>query len=274
MYILSAVLKNGQTTVALYDEAYKLLAKKAESQADLAALCSQLLSERELPMADVKHLGIAVDGTRASSQALAEETEQKLGIRCYVASTAGAGALGEAYLAGDLPSLILLNVDDTVQSGIVIDKRLYTGIKQLGGNVAHTVLHFEGYECTCGRKGCFEAYVGKAGLCRVAAESGIKDADSVTYVKLFAMRTPEAERAKQLSVKYLANGIINVINLFQPNELVLQGPFTEVGDALMAPLMETVLNEQYTHSMPNKCKIRIADKATDATPLGAALLGR
>ena len=142
------------------------------------------------------------------------------------------------------------------------------------GDVAHMVIHFDGYECTCGRHGCFEAYASLAGLRRIAAEAGMADTKSLTHMQLFSMDTPEAERAKSLYVKFLASGITNIVTLFQPHDLVLEGAFTEVGDALMNPLMEIVLREQYSHDMSNKCTVRLAKWDANTALLGAALLGR
>ena len=86
------------------------------------------------------------------------------------------------------------------------------------------------------------------------------------------MTTPEAERAKEMYVNYLASGITNIINLFQPNELVLEGSLTEAGDKLLKPTMDIVLREQYTRSLSTKCNVRFASVKEDTTLLGAALL--
>ena len=83
----------------------------------------------------------------------------------------------------------------------------------------------------------------------------------------------KAETAKKLYVDYLASGITNIINLFQPNELVLDGPFTKVGDALMNPMMDIILREQYSRNMPNKCNVRFTNNE-DTALIGAALLAR
>ena len=258
MYIISAVLEKGQLKVALYDKSYKVLAKKEGSEADLGTVFHSIMSEGGVKPTDVEYVGIASDRPIASG------IEKHTGIKCYETSIISARALGEAYLSGDVNFLAMLKVDDTVECGIVIDKKIYPDV-----NVAHMVVAFGGYECACGRRGCFEAYASNTGLKRIAAATG---AD--THKELFAMNTPEAENAKKLYVEYLASGIVDVINLFQPNDMVLDGPFTEVGEALMQPLMEIILREQYTHSMPNKCNVRFANKEADTALLGAALLGR
>lgn len=265
MYIISAVVEKDQTRVALYDKEYKLLLKKEGACADTAKLCLDIISEKGIKPSDVDYIGVVSDAS-----GVVDDVEKNTGIKCLGASVINARALGEAYITNDVPFLIILKIDGTVECGIVMDKKMYP----FGGNVANMIVHFGGYECTCGRRGCFEAYAGNAGLKRIAAESGVADAGSLTHEKLFNMNTPEAEKAKKLYVEYLASGITDIINLFQPNELVLEGPFTEVGDALWTPLMEIIMREQYTHSMPNKGNTRFPSKDVDTALLGGALLGR
>lgn len=274
MYIISAVLEKEHTRAAIYDKKYNLLAELKGEASTSAKLCEDIISKGGIKACDVEYVGVAADSSFGAPDAIAAELERTIGIKCYGASIMNARALGEAYTANDRPSLFLLKIDDTIECGIVIDKKVYSGINQLGGKIAHTVIDFGGYECSCGRCGCFEAYAGNSGLRRIAAESGVEGAESITHAKLFAMATPEAERAKRLYVEYLASGITDVINLFQPHELVLEGPFTKVGDALMNPMMEIILREQYSSSIPNKCNIRFSNTDTDTALIGAALLGR
>ena len=272
MYILSAVLEDNRCSAALISEEYGLISKKSGSCSEVNDICRSLLNEKGIKDEEIKYFGIAAASSYGNPEDLASQIESKSGFKCYGTSLISARALGEAYSAGDLPYLTLLKIDDVVECGLVIDKKVFAGIHQLGGRVGHSVINFDGYECTCGRKGCFEAYVSTAGLKRIMAESGV--AGDVTCKELFSMDTPEAKRAMELYIKYLVNGITNVINLFQPNELVLEGFFTEVGDELMGPLVEKILSEQYTRSVPNKSNIRFANKSEDIALIGAALLGR
>ena len=266
MYIIGAAVADEHAQVALYDKEYKLLNKKEGKAEDLSKLCLEIAPE----MKDVEYIGVAAKDFGA----VAAELEKATGVKCFGESVISARALGEAYITNDVPFVAMLKIDDSVECGIVMDKKVFSGANQEGVNAARMIIKFDGYECKCGTKGCFEAYASVSGLKRIASESGVADADSLTHEKLFAMNTPEAEKAKTLYVEYLASGITDIINLFQPNELVLEGPFTEVGDALWNPLMAIILHDQYTHSMPNKCNVRFSNKEIDTALLGAALLGR
>lgn len=274
MYIIGAVLENSKITVALYDKKFKLLLKKDVLHDDISNACLDVISEGRIKRDDVDYIGVAVESPFNTSVFDATEIEKNIGIKCYTASLISAKALGEAYTTNDTPYLFMLKIDDTIECGIVIDKKLYSGAHNLGGKVAHIVINFNGYECTCGRKGCFEAYASNSGLRRIAAESGVPGWEKLTHAKLFEMNSPSADRAKKLYVDYLASGITDLINLFQPNELVLEGAFTELGDELMTPIMDIILREQYTHDTPDKCNVRFANNEVNTALIGAALLGR
>lgn len=267
MYIISAVVENGQTKVAVCDKEYKILLKKEGTDKDLEKLCLEAINESGIKASDVDYIGVAADTSVA-------DLEKNTGIKCIFSSVIGARALGEAYLAGDVPFAVMLKIDDSVECGIVIDRKIYLGARGQEVNVANMIIDFGGYECpTCGKRGCFGAYATGEGLKRIAAEAGVADAENLTHEKLFAMDTVEADKAKKLYVKYLASGITNIINLFQPNELVLEGAFTRAGKAITEPLMDIILREQYTHSMPDKCNVRFEGKE-DTALVGVALLGR
>ncbi|MBQ4139979.1 MAG: ROK family protein [Clostridia bacterium] len=274
MYIISIVIEKERTEAALFDKEYKLLLKKTGELEDAAKLCGALISESGISHADIDYVGIAADSSLVSPCSVASELEKSIGLKCLPTTLTDARALGEAYGLEDASTLVMLKIDEKIECGIIIDKKAYTGANNQGKSIAHTVINFDGFECSCGNRGCFEAYACNSGLNRIAAESGVDGAGALTHKQLFEMNTPEAKQAQMLYVKYLATGITNIINLFQPRYLVLDGPFTEVGDALMNPMMDIVLREQYTHSMSNKGEVRFADVKSDTALIGAALLGR
>lgn len=273
MYILSVVLEKNKCTAFLFDEAYKSVSKKVGEAEDVIKLCSEMLLENGIRPCDVDYIGVAVDDASVKPDVLLRDIEKNVGIRCIGVPFMSAKALGEAYASGD-SELLFVKIEDCVECGIVIHNKLCPDTHQLRDRIAHMVIDAGGYECSCGRQGCFEAYVSSSGLRRIAAEAGVEGSDTVTHEKLFQMDTPEAVKARTLYVKYFAIGLTNIINLFQPSEMVLEGSFTRAGDNLMKPMMDIVLREQYSRSMPNKCNIRFSDRGVDVVGLGVALLGK
>ena len=154
-----------------------------------------------------------------------------------------------------------------------MDKHLFTRKGSGENGFAHMVIAVDGLDCVCGIKGCFEAYASEYGVKNIAREVGINNWESVTVRTLFAMSDDTAKKAQELYIRHLAVGITNIINLFQPEELVIDGDFFVVGDIVVKPTMEIVLREQYTKFSPNQCKVRAAD-ASDTALIGAVLINR
>ena len=279
MYIISVVLGE-KIKAAVYSKDYKQTAAseaaysctcKESALADAAKLVKAVMADNGIKAEDVEFIGAAIPESYGCPCCAASEIEKQTGIKTAAETVINAKALGEAYLAGDKSSLITLKIDETVESGIVIDKKIYAGFSHMGGRVAHMVIDFGGYDCTCGRKGCFEAYVSSAGVKKIAADNGV---NAETIAELFAKDCSCANAAKTFYIEHLANAITDIINLFQPEELVLEGAFTKVGDPIMKPMMEIVLRDQYTRHSPNKCNVRFANTEADTALMGAALIIR
>lgn len=274
MYTVSVLINGEKTSVAIYNESYGLIASiESESIGNADKICELsigLMSEVGIDKQDVKHVGIVCDC--ASADLLASLVEEKIGIPTLAEGTFNAEALGEAYLSGDKSFLVSIRISDTVECATVIEKKLFKGHSGLGGRIAHMVIDVGGYECECGRRGCFEAYAGIKGLRRICADAGVDGADIMTPALLFTMKSGEAKLAQKQYTEHLAAAITNVINFFQPDELVLEGDFLEAGEALTSPMTEIILREQYSRTMDNKCNVRRANDKKTTALLGAALL--
>lgn len=281
MHIIGVVLDRDTVRAAVYNEEYREIAtRQAASGADkdgaiagAAELCRAVLAESGIAAQDVACIGAAVAPVWGCPDGVAASLEEKTGIKTVAESAVNAEALGEAYLV-DVPSLIVLKIDDTVECGIVMDNKLYVTDARHGGAAAHMVIDLDGYECACGRRGCFEAYASTAGLRRAAAEAGVPNAETITVTALFSMTGDAAAAAQKFYADRLGGGITNIINLFQTHELVLEGAFTAVGDPLMKPIMEIILRDQFTKDSLNKCHVRFANPDADTALIGAALLCR
>ena len=113
MYIISIVIENEKSEIGLYNEEYKLLAKKNGLGADAGKLCFDILSESEIKPSDVRYVGIATDGDKGE---IIAEIEKAYSIKCCGATLTEARALGEAYAANDAPFSVALKIDDKVGS--------------------------------------------------------------------------------------------------------------------------------------------------------------
>ena len=208
---------------------------------------------------------------------------------CYVENDANAAAYGE-YVAGAAKGAndaVCITLGTGVGGGIIINGKIYSGFNFAGAEIGHTVIDPNGPQCTCGRHGCFEVFSSATGLVRMTKEAMFEDKDSIMWKmneedgKVSARTAFNAMRAGDKAgkevvdkyIKYLACGITNTINIFQPDILCIGGGVCNEGDPLLLPLKELVAKEIYTKNSAKNTEIVIAKLGNDAGIIGAAFLG-
>ena len=187
----------------------------------------------------------------------------------------------------------MITLGTGVGGGIIIDGKVYTGFNFAGAELGHVVIQKDGRQCSCGRKGCWEAYSSATGLVNItkdyiveARAAGKKtimddmiggDLSKVSARTAFnAMKQGDEVGAAVVDeyISYLSCGIVNMINIFQPNVLSIGGGVCNEGDYLMKPLLEKVWGETYTREGTPRTQILIAKLGNDAGIIGAAVLGK
>ena len=202
---------------------------------------------------------------------------------------ANAAALGEFVAGAGMGhrSLVAVTLGTGVGSGAVLEGKLYTGFNYAGMESGHTVIHRGGRECTCGRKGCWEAYASATGLIRSTREAMERNVDSALWRLVPTLeevngKTPfdaaqagdaVAQAVLDEYVEDLACGLANLINLFQPEVLCIGGGVSAQGEALLAPVRTILDREEFTRFSPRRTQVRTARLGNDAGIIGAALLG-
>lgn len=221
---------------------------------------------------------------------LRSDIERKFGVKTFLGNDADAAAFGE-YCAGaarGAATAVVITLGTGVGSGIIINGRIYSGSNFAGGEIGHTVIVVDGRPCTCGRRGCFEAYSSATGLANTTREYAEKYPESlmarlITQEGKVSARTAyqamkqgdEAGRlVTDLYVKYLAVGITNVINIFQPDILCIGGGVCNEGDTLLLPLRKAVAEQVYSKRSAKNTGIVICSLGNEAGIIGAAMLHR
>ena len=201
---------------------------------------------------------------------------------------ANAAALGEAkYGAGkEFENIIMLTLGTGVGGGIIINGKLYEGNLGKGGELGHIVVQVDGELCTCGRKGCLEAYASATALIRETKKAMLKNKKSLMWkicpeIEKVGGRT-SFEAAKQGDkdaigvldnyIKYLGEGILNYCNIFRPNAIVLSGGVANAGDYLFDRLNTYVKERNYGYKSTPEVKILPAQLGYDSGKIGAAAL--
>ncbi len=279
-----------------------------EIVADMAALCHSLINEAGIPIGEIEAVGIASPGV-ANHDTGYVEYANNLPFRNFpladkfragfpvskvtIENDANAAAWGEAKVGAAKGSRnsIMITLGTGVGGGIVIDDKIYSGFNYAGAELGHIAIVAGGRPCSCGRRGCWEAYSSATALVRMTQEK-IAECEAAGRKTLMtdmvaergkvsgrtsfdAMRAGD-EAAKEVVdsyISYLACGIINIINIFQPEVLSIGGGISNEKDNLLIPLIPLVRAETYGSGIVRETDIRIATLGNEAGIIGAALLG-
>jgi glucokinase len=299
---LNIVIKGSVPTMA--DRDPELIVK------DMAALVDDLIEKSGIAHSDISYVGIAAPGSINPETGTVEYSNN---IRMfdfpicdifrkysplkeiYIANDANAAALGEA-LAGAAKGAgvaVMITLGTGVGGGVIMNGKIFAGgLNHSGTELGHTVLVSGGRQCTCGRRGCWEAYSSATALSKMTKEKmlelelkGIEskmhgkaraDGSVSARVPFTAMKEgdPYGKEVCDEYIRYLAEGITNMINIFQPHILCIGGGVCNEKEHLTVPLNEIVERDQYTRTNKVKTKIVTATLGNDAGIIGAASLGR
>ena len=201
---------------------------------------------------------------------------------------ANAAAYGEAkFGAGkSYETVIMLTLGTGVGGGIIINGQLFEGNQAKGGELGHTVIVVDGEQCTCGRKGCLEAYASASALIRETKKAMLANKRSLMWkicpeIELVggkvvfegvAQGDKVATNVLNNYIKYLGEGILNYCNIFRPNVIVLSGGIANAGTPLFDPLNEYVKERHYGYKATPEVKVVPAELGYDSGKIGAAAL--
>lgn len=312
MYRIGIDLGGTFIAAGLVDESLRIIDKESvrtnaprpmEAIADdMAALVRELLARNGLRREDLAAVGVGVPGTANRENGHLEDAnnlgfddepfvsvlEERLGLPVRFGNDANAAAWGE-YRAGGRreDSFIMMTIGTGIGGGVILNGKLWDGINGAAAEFGHMTIRYDGAPCTCGRRGCFEAYASATALIRQARER--MEADGATL--LWKLCGGDAGRVEARTVfdgaaagdlacmelldtytNYLAEGTANIINLFQPAFLCVGGGVSRAGEALLTPLQEKTAQRIYSQNAKRNTQIILAQLDNDAGIIGAALL--
>ena len=300
----------GGTNIAagLVSDDGKVLAKKslptrsergsAAVLADIALLCKELADESP---ASVRHVGIGCPGTVNSAEgivllapninfrdiSISQEMSRLLKIPVLVDNDANCAALGEAKFgaAKGSQNSVTITLGTGIGGGIVIGGKIYTGTFFGAGEVGHQIIRAGGNVCGCGRRGCWEAYASAASLIRKAQQwthrvatsriSEMADGDpgKITAKIIFDAAGEGDGFAREIVDEYvndLCIGMGNLINIFQPDVMVIGGGVSGHGQGLIDAIECRMPDVVFAGNVVTN--FVIAELGNDAGIVGAACL--
>lgn len=314
MYNIGIDLGGTNIKVGVVNEDYEIVSRSSvktnlprPAEGIVEGICEAVkiaLDGAGIGLEDVTSIGIGTPGAASRSTGvvlysnnlgfdnvpLGKMLKEKLGKDIYVENDANAAAFGE-YLAGGgkgYENVVVITLGTGVGGGIIIDGKIYTGFNFCGAELGHTVIEYNGRPCTCGRKGCFEAYSSATALIAATKRAMESDKNSKLWeiagsldgvdgkTAFDGMRAGD-ETAKGVVneyIEYLGCGLANMVNIFQPQVLLIGGGVCREGDNLVLPLKEIIKREQYCIDENNSTLLDVCRLGNDAGIIGAAFLCR
>jgi glucokinase len=311
MYSIGVDIGGSKIAAGVLDGDLQLISKKSlpfphsgnplDSILTIQSLVNGLIRENALKLEDAACIGLAVPGSSDTERGVVIDAhnldyhdfplcrlagEKFPGVKVYLENDANAAALAEYYNGAfrGCSSGLLITIGTGIGGGLVLDGKLFNGGKKNGFEFGHGVLLFGGEPCTCGQRGCIEAYCSAAALVRSGRRAVEKHHESAMYqrsggdlskinAKLIMDCAREGDTiASEIYTQftaYLGATVCTAIALFDPEIIAFGGGVSNDGEFLLAPIREYA--RQYAF-FKNHAKIVTAQMKNDAGIVGAAML--
>ena len=212
--------------------------------------------------------------------------EDGLGITTFLENDANAAALGEHRFGagGGVAHMIYVTVSTGIGGGLILNGELYHGASGMAGEVGHQTIVPDGPRCGCGNYGCLESLASGTAIARRArervaqgaptliAELAEGDLERIT-AKLVAEAASrgdgEAQRILAEAMDYLGIGMANLVNLFNPQLIVIGGGLTNIGESLFGPVRRAI-DQRAFRAQAQAVRVVPAELGDNVGVLGAA----
>jgi len=217
---------------------------------------------------------------------LRDAIEQQFGIPAYLGNDANLAALGEWHfgVGEKVANLIYVTVSTGIGGGIIADGKLYTGACGAAGEIGHMTIDVNGPRCRCGNVGCWEALASGTALAREAVMRITEGARtsiielvggdvSKIDAKIVGLAARQGDELAQKLVSHLGYyfgvGLANLVNIFNPELILIGGGVAKIGDLLLQPAIKVVKERAFSTSA-NAVEIKPATLGDDSGIMGAA----
>ncbi|HEX73693.1 MAG TPA: ROK family protein [Dehalococcoidia bacterium] len=300
--IITAIISNSGQVIA---KDYQLTLADESSQSVIERISSaidHLLSLRNIDSSQLASISIAAAGAIDFNKGLVTSSpnlpgwndvplrdivKEKYRVNTFLLNDASAAALGEHRLgAGSgVSNLIYLTVSTGIGGGIIINGKLYSGQCGGAGEIGHMTIDVNGPRCNCGNIGCLEVLasgtaVAKEAIRRIrqGERSSINEMvggkiEDITADKVGAAAQEGDSLALEIvsqAATYLGVGMVNLVNIFNPEMIIVGGGVSKMGDLLLNPARQVVKERAFQLSA-QVVRIVLAHLGEDAGVLGAAI---
>ena len=271
---------------------------------DIGLLVDTLIKNSNVNPDDISSIGIGVPGASDTDRGIiitcdninldnapvAAEIKKYIDKPVFLNNDANVAGLAEYYNIGkDMECFIIVTLGTGVGGGIIMNGKIFSGFNGIGAELGHMVINENKKLCGCGRRGCWESYASvtaliaqtkeameldKESLMHEIAENNFDNVNGKTSFDAAKKGDKTALKVVDQYIHYIATGVANLINIFQPNAIAIGGAISKEGDYLLTPLKKYIYEEAYSTTFTEKPEIKAATLGNDAGIIGAAMLGR
>ncbi len=176
-----------------------------------------------------------------------------LGFKVFFENDANLYALGEGFKGGakGAKNYCCLTLGTGVGSGVVIDGRLLKGSRGVASEIGHMTIKLDGAPCSCGSKGCLEAYCSGTAILKMARERGLNVESAQEVACLAEMGSEEALSVFEEMGKYLGAGLANIVNIFNPEVILIGGKVSQAFPFFIDKALETMSEMAFSYPVRN-----------------------
>ena len=289
------IIGSASTQIGLINDQNQLIAEKTfatdrkktpeEIIEKTAAETLKLLAKNSVPLDQCIGVGVGVPGTvdrrngrinysnnlRWEKVPLRNLLGRVIPCPVRIANNADCAALGEAVAGAgkEYSDVVLLTLGNGVGGGIILNGQVFEGGMIGGSEVGHMVVQANGRPCTCGRRGCLEAYASMPALMHEAEE---KMQRPVSLEEVFACKDAKLKEVMEQYTEMLGTGIVNIVNLYRPQLVLLGGDMSPYLDSLLPKLRKMMKKDCFGGAHGSIPVIQVAELGSTAGMIGAASL--
>lgn len=251
-------------------------------------LIRDAIKDNNIDINKIERVGIAIPGTVSNgviikaenlgieNLEIAKELKTVFDLPIYLENDAKCAAIAEKEFGSlkQYDDAMFLIVGTGVGGAVFLNDKLLKPKRYSGFEVGHMVIKENGEKCNCGRKGCFEVYSSmKRFKEKIQDEFNLPDTNG-KHIKEFMLKNKENEKLNTMIDKYLddlSTGIINLVNIFEPEVICIGGSFAYYKEILLERLEKTILEKEELFNRKTTPKLIVAQLKNDAGIIGAAM---
>jgi glucokinase len=209
-----------------------------------------------------------------------------VGLPAMLDNDANCATYGEWWLGAgrNVNTLIGLTLGTGIGGGIVLNGEIFHGVSDAAGEIGHMTIDSTGRKCKCGNYGCLEAYAsgpaialravegiesGAESLLPALVDGRLEDVTAATVYEAVVLGDPYANEVMRETAKFLGAGVANILNILNPDMVVISGGVTRAGDHLFVPLRAEIRRRAFK-STEEACQIVSGQLPGTAGLIGAA----